>query len=67
MIAAGSVIVADVPNDMVVGGNPAKVICTTDEFVKRKIQREKEMPKFLNSDKAAYFDQLWDTDKREMI
>lgn len=40
IIGAGSVVVGDIPNDVVAAGNPAKIVCTIDEFVKR---RKKEM------------------------
>ena len=32
-MAAGSIVTKSVPPGMVVGGNPAKVICTVDEFI----------------------------------
>lgn len=32
LIAAGSVVTKSVPNDLVVGGNPAKIICTIQEY-----------------------------------
>jgi maltose O-acetyltransferase len=36
VVGAGSVVTHDVPSDVVVAGNPAKIICTTDEYVKRQ-------------------------------
>lgn len=38
MVAAGSVVTKSVPAGMVVGGNPAKVICSVDNYLKRNIQ-----------------------------
>lgn len=35
LIAAGSVVTKSIPSNIVVGGNPAKLICTIDEYVKR--------------------------------
>lgn len=36
VIGANSVVSRDIPDDSVAIGNPAKVICTYDEFVSRK-------------------------------
>lgn len=36
IVAAGSVVTKDVPEGVIVGGNPAKVIGIFDEFVKRR-------------------------------
>lgn len=35
LIAAGSVVVKSIPSDVVVGGNPAKILCTLPEYIKR--------------------------------
>jgi acetyltransferase-like isoleucine patch superfamily enzyme len=35
VVAAGAVVVKDVPPGVVVGGNPARVICTTEELLER--------------------------------
>lgn len=35
IVAAGSVVTKSVPDGVVVGGNPAKVICTIDDFLAR--------------------------------
>lgn len=39
IVAAGAVVTKDVPPGMVVGGNPARVICTTQELVTRLEER----------------------------
>lgn len=44
IVAAGSVVTKDVPEGVVVGGNPAKVICTFDEFVQKRYQKMKDRP-----------------------
>lgn len=35
LVAAGSVVTKSIPADMVVGGNPAKIICTVKEYYER--------------------------------
>lgn len=37
LVAAGSIVTKSVPAGMVVGGNPAKVICSVDEYVNRNL------------------------------
>lgn len=44
IVAAGSVVTKDVPENSVVGGNPARVICTTDDFIRRRLLSEKQRP-----------------------
>jgi acetyltransferase-like isoleucine patch superfamily enzyme len=39
VVAAGAVVTKDVPPGMVVGGNPARVICTTEELVIKMEER----------------------------
>lgn len=38
LVAAGSVVTKSVPSGVVVGGNPARYICTTEEFFKRNLK-----------------------------
>lgn len=35
LIAAGSVVTKSIPNGVVVAGNPAKFVCTTDQYIER--------------------------------
>ena len=35
LIAAGSVVTKSVPSDVVIGGNPAKIISTISEYIER--------------------------------
>ena len=37
IIAAGSVVTKSVPSDVVVGGNPARIICTIDDYISKNI------------------------------
>lgn len=38
IVAAGSVVTKSVPPNTVVGGNPARIICTIDEYIQRNIK-----------------------------
>ena len=50
VIGAGSLVNKDVPEGYVVAGVPAKVICSTAEYVKRQQELLARAPKFLKSD-----------------
>ncbi len=38
LVAAGSIVTKSVPARTVVGGNPARIICTVDEYISRNIK-----------------------------
>lgn len=38
LVVAGSVVTKSVPNGMVVAGNPAKIICTIEEYYKKNMK-----------------------------
>lgn len=59
VIASGSMVIKDVPDNSVVGGNPAKFICSTDEFVEKRKQKQEMMPQWNNGDKVDYYRRLW--------
>jgi len=46
IIGAGSVVSHDIQNDIVVAGNPAKIICTIKEFLQRKTREIEDSPCF---------------------
>ena len=37
LVAAGSVVTKSVPAGVVVGGNPAKILCTIDEYIEHNL------------------------------
>lgn len=38
LVAAGSVVTKSVPSGMIVGGNPAHIICSVDEYLKKNLK-----------------------------
>lgn len=56
IVAAGSVVTKDVPSNSVVGGNPAKVISTFDEYVNT---RKKENDKLLYPSSNFEINEIW--------
>lgn len=42
LVAAGSVVTKSVPSGYVVGGNPAKIICSVDTFIERNLRYNTE-------------------------
>lgn len=56
IIAAGAIVTKDVPSNSVIGGNPAKVISTFDEYVNN---RKKENDKLLYPGSNFEIDVIW--------
>lgn len=38
LVAAGSIVTKSVPKGCVVGGNPAKIICSVDDYIKHNLK-----------------------------
>ncbi len=79
IIAAGSVVTKDIPSNVVVGGNPARVICTMEEYYQKNKDRfeayartayEREsalLGRALREDEMGWFVSLWQPPCAESI
>jgi maltose O-acetyltransferase len=65
VIGSGSVVIKDIPAGSVAAGNPAKVICTLDEYLDRHREWLKTMPKFPYKEYSIEY--LSPEKKREMM
>lgn len=60
IVAAGAVVAKDVPDNSVVGGVPARVICTMDEYLAKRAERYPENLKPRRQDVSGELvDYLW--------
>lgn len=79
IIGAGSVVTKDIPSNVVAAGNPAKIICTLDEYYEKN---KKKFPKYaatvynrqkeilgrdLNESEMEWYIALWDSDIRKEV
>lgn len=53
IVAAGSVVVKDVPEGTIVGGNPAKVIGRFDDLLAKRMEEDYEKPEMSDADRTA--------------
>lgn len=51
LIAAGSVVTKSVPSDVVIGGNPARIICSLETYINRNIMYNTETKGLKSSEK----------------
>lgn len=58
VVAAGAVVVKDVPDNSVVGGVPAKFICTTEQLLERLTKESQSRPWYniINERQGRHFD-----------
>lgn len=54
LIAAGSVVTKSVPNDVVIGGNPARIICSLNEYIQRNMQYNTDTKRLTNEAKKKF-------------
>lgn len=53
LIAAGSVVTKSVPSNVVIGGNPAKIICSIEDYIKNNMQYNTNSKGLSYKDKKA--------------
>lgn len=66
VIGAGSLVNKDIPDGVVVAGVPAKVICTTEEYVDRQERMIESSPKYEKSD-TNYGGKMSKAKQRELL
>ena len=54
LVAAGSVVTKSIPDNVVVGGNPAKYICSIEEYIERNIAYNTNTKGLNSKDKQAF-------------
>lgn len=59
IVAAGAIVTKDVPDNCVVGGCPAKVICSIDEYLERNKERQDYTCGWSIYDKRRYYEQKY--------
>ena len=53
LIAAGSIVTKSIPSNVVVAGNPAKFVCTLDEYIEKNISFNVDTKSLSKKDKRA--------------
>lgn len=51
LIAAGSVVTKSIPDNVIVGGNPARFICTIDEYIQKNLKYNTHSKGLISKDK----------------
>ena len=60
IVASGAVVTKSVPPRTVVGGNPAKIICSTDEFIEKNLKYNLHTKNMSISQKKHFLENLDD-------
>ncbi|WP_352310297.1 acyltransferase [Psychrobacter sp. W2-37-MNA-CIBAN-0211] len=62
LVAAGSVVTKTIPDNVVVGGNPAKILCSTIEFEQRMLEKNVKSKMMSSDEKREFLLSLPDSD-----
>ena len=58
LVAAGSIVTKSVPDNVVVGGNPARIICTVDDYIKNNKPYNVKTKQLSTARKSFYLKEL---------
>ncbi len=79
IIASGSIVTKDIPDNVVIGGNPARIICTLDDYYKKNEEKfeyyaaiyYKQKSAFLNKklteNDMNWYNQLWKYENKKAV
>lgn len=67
IIGAGSLVNKDVPNGFVVAGVPAKIICTTSEYIDKQMQMLRCSPKYTKNDTSYGTNMTFEQQERILL
>ncbi len=56
VVGAGSVVTKNVPNDVVIGGNPARILCSYNDFKHKSMKFNMNCKSFSSSQKRSYIE-----------
>ena len=65
IVGANSVVIGNIPPNSVAGGNPAKVICSMDDFLNKHLETMKSVPNFPYMEYSTQF--LTEDKRQEML